>query len=123
VQTYNGTLNGKNEPDIMKQAGVGCTDCHLEKGVIYKPDDKNCAKCHDAEYSKMMGEWKADVNKSAGTIREIISKINMDNDSEVMEAKNLVNKISAYKSLYVHNYGLISDLLSQKKKALEKYAK
>lgn len=123
AQTYNGTLNGKNEPDVMKQAGVVCTDCHQEKGAIYKPDDKICAKCHDAEYSKMMAEWKTDVSKSSGTLREIISKINMDNDAEVIEAKNLLNKISAFRSLYVHNYGLISDLLSQRKKALEKYAK
>lgn len=122
-QVYNGSFEGKNEPDIMKQAGVNCTDCHLDKDKIYKPGTENCAKCHDAEYSKMMDEWKTDVNKSAGTIREIISKINMDNDAEVIAAKNLINKISAYRSLYVHNYGLISDLLSQKKKALEKYAK
>lgn len=122
-QVYNGTFDGKNEPDIMKQAGVNCTDCHLEKDKIYKPGTENCAKCHDAEYSKMMIEWKEDVNKSAGTIREMISKINMDNDEDVIKAKNLINKISAYKSLYVHNYGLISDLLSKKKKAIEKYAK
>ena len=122
-QVYNGSFEGKNEPDIMKQAGVNCTDCHLDKDKIYKPGTENCAKCHDAEYSKMMDEWKTDVNKSAGTIREIISNINMDNDAEVIAAKNLINKISAYRSLYVHNYGLISDLLSQKKKALEKYTK
>ena len=102
---------------------LACADCHIGQKNPKQAGAISCAKCHDAEYSKMMAEWKTDVNKSVGTLREIISKINMDNDAEVIEAKNLINKISAYRSLYVHNYGLISDLLSQKKKALEKYAK
>ncbi len=123
TQTYNGTLNGKNQPDIMKQGGVGCNDCHLVNSKILKPDDKICAKCHDAEYSKMMADWKSDINKSIGTLKDIISKINRDNDNEVIEAKNLIKKVTAFQSLYVHNYDLISTLLSEKKKALEKYAK
>ena len=53
----------------------------------------------------------------------MMSKKNKDNENEVLEIKKFINRIAAYRSLYVHNYGLISDLLSQKKKALEKYAK
>lgn len=122
-QVYNGSFDGKNEPDIMKQAGVNCTDCHLEKDKIFKPGTENCAKCHDKEYSGMMKEWKTDVDKQIGTLKEMLSKINKDNENEVLEVKKFINKVAAYRSLYVHNYGLISDLLSQKKKTLEKYAK
>ena len=122
-QVYNGKFEGKNEPDIMKQAGVNCTDCHLEKENISKPGKEICAKCHDKEYSNMMADWKNDVDKQIGTLKEMISKIDKTNDNEVLEAKKFISKIAAYRMLYVHNYGLISDLLSQKKKILEKYAK
>lgn len=125
VQTYNGTLDGKNQPDIMKQGGVNCNDCHLSASVIIKPGNDNCAKCHDKEYNEMMADWKSDIKKTAGTLNEILGKIDKQysNEKEVTESRELIKKINTYPSLYVHNYDLLSTLLSEKKKVLETYLK
>lgn len=123
TQVYNGTFEGKNSPDIMKAGGVGCVDCHTEKGNLVKPNEKICAKCHDAEYSKMMIDWKEDIRKLSGTLNEILSKnsteLNGDGNA-VNDAKSLIKRLNSYPSLYVHNYDLLSTLLSEKKKKLGK---
>lgn len=124
-QTYNGVLNGKNQPDLMKQGGVNCNDCHLVSSKIVKPELKVCIKCHEAGYDKTAEEWKNDIKKSAGTLSEMLSKISKqsENESEVVEARNLLKKLNMYPSLYAHNYELIITLITEKKKAVEKYAK
>lgn len=123
-QTFNGSLNGKNSPDIMKQGGVNCNDCHLVSSKIVKPDEKICLKCHEAGYDKMASDWKNDIKNLSGTLNDLLSKISKQSEgqNDVMEARNLLKKINIYRSLYVHNYDLISTLLNEKKKALEKYA-
>lgn len=125
VQTYNGTINGKNQPDIMKQGGVNCTDCHLSESVIVKPGNEICAKCHDADYNATMTDWQNDIKKTAGTLSELLGKIDKQysSDNDVIEAKNLLKKINSHPSLYVHNYDLLSTLLTERKKTIEKYAK
>ncbi|MCE1165200.1 MAG: cytochrome c3 family protein [Bacteroidetes bacterium] len=123
AQVYNGTFEGKNSPDIMKSNGVGCVDCHNDKGQIVKPNEKICAKCHDAEYSKMMLDWKSDIKKLSGTLNEILSKNSAELNGDanaVNDAKTLIKKINANPSLFAHNYDLLSTLLSEKKKKLGK---
>lgn len=123
AQVYNGTLEGKNTPDIMKAGGVGCVDCHNDKGSIVKPNEKICAKCHDAEYSKMMLDWKSDIKKLSGTLNDMLSKNSAELNGDanaVNDAKSLVKRINSNPSLFAHNYDLLSTLLSEKKKKLGK---
>ncbi|MCU0372408.1 MAG: hypothetical protein MUE56_04110, partial [Ignavibacteria bacterium] len=125
VQVYNGTFEGKKTPDIMKEAGVGCNDCHQTNTGIVKPDNRICSKCHEKDYENMGNEWKNDIKKQSGTLNDILSKISKqyDNENDVVAARTLMKKLNAYQSIYVHNYNLISELLSEKKKAVEKYVK
>jgi len=125
TQVYNGNFEGKKTPDIMKEAGVGCIDCHHTSAGIVKPDTKICAKCHDKDYENMGNDWKNDIKSQSGTLNDILSNINKqyENENDVVAARTFLKKINAYKSLYAHNYGLISELLSEKKKAVEKYVK
>ena len=73
----------------------------------------------------MMADWKSDIKKTAGTLNEILGKIDKQysNEKEVTESRELIKKINTYPSLYVHNYDLLSTLLSEKKKVLETYLK
>jgi predicted CXXCH cytochrome family protein len=125
TQVFNGTFEGKNTPDIMKEAGVGCNDCHQTPAGIVKPGTKICVKCHDKDYESTGNEWKNDIKNLSGTLNDILSKISKqyDNESDVVAARTLLKKINAYQSIYAHNYNLISELLSEKKKAVEKYVK
>ncbi|MDD5362191.1 MAG: cytochrome c3 family protein [Ignavibacteria bacterium] len=123
TQVYNGNYEGRNTPDIMKTGGVGCIDCHNEKGKVEKPNEKICAKCHDAGYSQMMLDWKSDIKALSGTLNDMLSKNSMEitgDQSAINDAKALVKSINGNPSLYVHNYDLLSTLLAEKKKKLGK---
>ncbi|MFZ4589815.1 MAG: NapC/NirT family cytochrome c [Ignavibacteria bacterium] len=124
-QTYNGTLNGKNQPDIMKEGGTKCSDCHLTSAGITKPDSKICAKCHDAGYSKTMADWKKDVNSLVREAESLINdvknkELNDVDKTAINDTKKLITMVNSFPSLYVHNNELISSLLSEKIKLLKK---
>ncbi len=125
TQVYEGSYLNKNQPDFMKEGGTGCIDCHISADNLNKPDDKICAKCHDASYSDMMGEWKGEVKKLTDELNEMIrgmntANLNEEQKSEFAEIKKIVSQISSYPSIYVHNYDLISSVLTEKRKQLKK---
>ncbi len=124
-QTYNGTLNGKNQPDIMKEGGTKCNDCHLVSSTIVKPDSKICAKCHDAGYSNTMNDWKKEINSQVREAESLISEVknkelNEADKTTINDTKKIITLINSNPSLYVHNNELISSLLSEKIKLLKK---
>ncbi len=125
---YNGSYLGKNQPDFMKAAGAGCTDCHVISDKVVKPDKMICLKCHEAGYENQMGEWKADVKKLSGELSELIQKtkgleLSNENKAEVEDARKILNQINSHQSIYVHNYDLISTVLSEKKKKIKNMIK
>jgi hypothetical protein len=125
VNVYNGSWLGKNKPDIMKEGGSKCIDCHVKSNKVVKPDEKICLKCHDSGYDELMVEWKGDVKKLEKEIDELLNQLqNTDLSAEERgqfnEAKKLVRQLKAYPSIYIHNYDLISSVLSEKKKLLKK---
>jgi hypothetical protein len=124
-QTYNGSLYGKKQPDIMREGGTHCTDCHSSAAGIFKPDTKICAKCHDKDYSNMMVDWKKDINSLLKEAEGLVSDVknndlNEENKVVINETRKLLALINSYPSLYVHNNELISLLLSEKIKLLKK---
>jgi nitrate/TMAO reductase-like tetraheme cytochrome c subunit len=125
TDVFNGNYMNKNQPDYMKSGEVKCIDCHSDAVKIIRPTDKICLKCHDDSYSSMANDWKEDVKK---LLKEANDEINglkgaqLDGEQQaiVSDARKLVNDVSAYPSIYVHNYDLISSLLSEKIKQLKK---
>ncbi|MCB0723739.1 MAG: cytochrome c3 family protein [Ignavibacteriae bacterium] len=125
VAMYDGKWMGKDKPDIMKEGGAKCIDCHIQKDKIIKPDDKVCLKCHDAGYDELMVEWKGDVKKLESDIVDLLNKLDKTDLSpeerdQLNEAKKIVNQLKGYPSIYIHNYELISSVLMEKKKLLSK---
>jgi hypothetical protein len=124
TQIFNGTYMNKSQPDYMKSGGVNCIDCHSDAVKIIRPTDKICLKCHDDSYTGMAKDWRDDVKKLLRDLNSEIqslkdAQLDSDGQTTVSEAKKLVNDISAYPSIYVHNYDLISSLLSEKIKQLK----
>jgi len=127
-QVYNGNVFGKNQPDFMKTAGAGCGDCHVAADKVVKPDKMICLKCHEAGYEDQMGEWKTDVKKISGELSELIQKsksmeLSNEEKAEVEDARKILNQITSYPSIYVHNYDLITTVLNEKKKKLKNFVK
>lgn len=127
-QVYNGGYMGRNQPDFMKTAGAGCVDCHVQADKVVKPDKMICLKCHDAGYDDQMGEWKTDIKKLSGELSELIQKakgqsLSNEEQAEVDDARKVMNQINSYPSIYVHNYDLVSTVLSEKKKKIKNIVK
>lgn len=125
TQMYNGTFLNRSQPDYMKSGAVACIDCHSDAVKIIKPTNQICLKCHDDSYREMGDEWKEDIKKllkEADTEIKELKDVMLDSEQQalVSEARKLVNDISSYPSIYVHNYDLISTLLSEKIKQLKK---
>jgi hypothetical protein len=128
VEYLRGRFLNSNKPDIMLEGGVGCIDCHIVSDKVYKPDSKICMKCHEQGYDEQMIDWKKDVNKMLIEANSLIEKTairEMSNEErdEINEIKKLVNQIESYPSIYVHNYDLVSSVLSDRIKILKKYFK
>jgi hypothetical protein len=123
-KVYVGDYLDKHQPDVMKQGGVGCFDCHVVSDKVVKPDKKICLKCHDAGYDEQMTEWKNDIKKLSSEVLTLISQLsqqqlNSEQISVLNDVKKIVNQINLYPSIYVHNYDLISTILGEQKKKLK----
>lgn len=123
---YNGRFGNKNQPDIMKEGGVGCIDCHIASDKVFKPDSKICLKCHESGYDDQMIDWKKDISKLIIEANSLLDKtknkdLSDEDKVQVNEIRKLVNQISSYPSIYVHNYDLLSSVLSDKMKILKTY--
>lgn len=125
MQVFNGSYLNKSQPDYMKSGGVGCIDCHSDQVKIIKPDNGICMKCHDNSYKEMSIDWKKDVKKLVSDAELLlkeapVSELNDEQKTELNETKKIINDIKSYPSIYVHNYDLISSILSEKVKFLKK---
>jgi hypothetical protein len=121
---FNGNYLNKNQPDFMKQANVGCVDCHISANSVVKPDGKICTKCHKPEYESMAAEWKNDVKSLISEVEGLIAaskskELNDEQKSLINETKKVISQLNSYPSIYIHNYDLISTVLSDYKKKLK----
>jgi hypothetical protein len=125
TQVFEGNYMNQSQPDYMKSGEVKCIDCHSDAVKIIKPTDKICLKCHDDSYSALAKEWKGDIQKllkDANTEIQNLKDRQLDGDGQALvnDTKKLVGDISSNPSIYVHNYDLLSSLLSEKIKKLKK---
>jgi hypothetical protein len=123
---YDGNYFKKNQPDYMKQGGVNCIDCHAIGDKILKPKNDICIKCHDDSYKSTADDWKNDVKKlikEAEAELSGVKNLQLDDDQNeiVNETRKIVSDINSRPSIYVHNYDLISSLLSEKIKQIKKF--
>lgn len=125
-QMYEGNYFNKKQPDFMKQGEVNCIDCHASGDKVIKPKTDICLKCHDNSYPNMAEDWKNDIKKllkDADTEIRSTKDLNLNSDqlAVVNDARKIINDISSRPSIYVHNYDLISSLLSEKIKQIKKF--
>lgn len=120
---YNGNFAGMNQPDYMKEGGVGCIDCHIATDKVFLPDENICLKCHDDSYKQMAVDWKNDVRKlikDAETELRNVKDRSPDEEQQavISDTKKILGELSTRPSIYVHNYDLLSTLLTKQIKKL-----
>ncbi len=73
-----------------------------------------------------MDDWKKDVKTLISETNALLNELkgaglNTEQQNEVNEIKKIVNQISSYPSIYVHNYDMVSSILAEKKKKLKSF--
>lgn len=112
----------------MKEAGASCVDCHIDGMKVNKPDNKICLKCHESGYETSMDDWKKDVSDQKAELSELLAnaqntELTNEQRDEVNEIRKIYNQINSYPSIYVHNYEMISTVLSDSRKKLKSFVK
>jgi len=117
------------EPDIMYDAEVYCSGCHMDDDEkVSKANEDNCIACHDDDYGPILEEWQTDAKSKIVEVEGIISKVkDFDlNRAEMDDLANIMNGVDFLKKdkgLGVHNFDLIVSILEDYKSRLNSLSK
>jgi len=128
---YQGGITAGQEipKDIMAEAEVECTDCHLSgEDKIFRPNKGKCLDCHDEDYADIFDEWQNFVKDQALSIESSLKKLNkMELNTEekniALETEKTIQKIKLDGSSGVHNFMFSEDVLTKLKKKIESIGK
>jgi hypothetical protein len=123
------------QPDVMAE-DVGCTDCHELTGgtqTVLTVKAK-CVECHDAEYGKMLLDWKEEI-----TAKENAIAVGLEEAREYLERSSKIGKnvdegrklLKGAETNYrivtdgrgTHNYELSRELLKSAQGSLDRILK
>lgn len=121
-----GQLNGHNIPmDIMFEAEVECTGCHLDsRDQIYRSDKNKCIDCHEEEYGKIFFEWQnsiKDLIRSLKTSLKERKKLSLpkEEQAQLLNIEKSLKNIELDASSGIHNYLIIDEMLTIFQKTIE----
>ncbi|MEN3044642.1 MAG: cytochrome c3 family protein [Candidatus Hydrothermales bacterium] len=76
-----------SSPDYMKNAEIGCVDCHLQNRFIVKPSPSVCSNCHERDYEenfkKDLDSIKREISNFEVNVHEILKKIKSKKEIEI----------------------------------------
>lgn len=117
-----GKLNSLDIPqDTMAEAGLGCTDCHLNReNQIFRTDADKCAECHEESYRKIYDEWKFSTRTLLISLRNLLhetkklsNQLTEEEKVELEKFEGILEKIELDGSSGVHNYSFIKEKLTR----------
>ena len=125
-----GKLNGHDIPmDIMSEAEVQCTDCHIgPRDQIFRSDKNKCFDCHDDEYGDLFVEWQDTVKSLIQSLRKLSQEkkkldLKQDQRRQILEIEQFIKRIQFDGSSGIHNLVFIEDMLTSFRKTLESVGK
>ncbi len=121
-----GNKNGFDIPeDMMSEAGVECTDCHLEEQTrIIRSSKTKCVDCHEGDYADLYSKWQNTTKENMTALAKLLNetqKLNLSSQekTEISQTRRLLQNIKLDASSGVHNSTFIEESLSTFKKKLE----
>jgi hypothetical protein len=125
-----GQLNGQKIPeDIMFEAEVECTGCHLSpQNQIYRSDKNKCVDCHEEEYGEIFFEWQNSVKnlirslKTTSAERKKLS-LSKEEQEQLLNIEKSLKNIELDGSSGIHNYSTIEEMLTNFQITLESIGK
>ena len=121
-----GYLNGQQIPkDIMFEAGVECTGCHIsDDSQVYRSDKRKCLDCHEQGYSEIFEEWQKSSKNliqrlKADLLLKKKFKLNATQRTQIQKIKNIIRKIESDGSYGIHNFSSVDEILTNSMKTLK----
>jgi len=116
---YSGNISfiPESSEDIMYTEGVECGDCHTgEDSQVKKATPEACFSCHDEEYGEILMSWKSETAQRLQLLDGKILQVKKQNLTEknqeiVLNMELNLDLIKEDKSLGVHNFELINEIL------------
>ena len=125
-----GQLDGHNIPmDIMFEAEVECTGCHLSpRNQIYRSDKNKCVDCHEEEYGDIFFEWQNSVKDLIRSLKISLKEkkklsLSKEEQAQLLNIEKSLKNIELDASFGVHNYPAIDEMLTYFQKILESIGK
>jgi len=125
-----GQIDDQSIPrDIMAEAELECTDCHLNaQDQVYRSDRKKCIDCHDEDYGELLAEWQDSVKDLIRSLKSAIGEAKKSalSDAEktsLRRIEEILHKIELDGSLGVHNYLFTGEFLTNSIKKLKSLTK
>ncbi len=121
-----GQLDGHNIPmDIMFEAEIECTGCHLDsRNQIYRPDKNKCVDCHEEEYGEIFLEWQNSVKNLIRSLKTNLMErkklsLSKEEQAQLLNIERSLKNIELDASFGVHNYPAIEEMLTSSRKTIE----
>jgi hypothetical protein len=118
-------LNEEIPPDIMFEAELQCTDCHLSsENQIFRSNKEKCLDCHEEGYEDMFDEWQNSVKDLISSTQSLLntvkrSGLSSEQRQDLTKISQFLQKIRIDGSSGVHNYMFIEEILTKHKKYIE----
>ncbi|NIM59529.1 MAG: hypothetical protein GTO16_11395, partial [Candidatus Aminicenantes bacterium] len=124
-----GQLNGHNIPkDIMYDAEVECTGCHLNpRNQIYRSDKNKCIDCHEEEYGDIFSEWQNSIIDLLRSLKSSLAEkkklsFSKEEQAQLLEIEKTIKNIELDGSSGIHNYLTVEEMLTNFLKTIESFA-
>jgi hypothetical protein len=125
-----GQLDGHNIPmDIMFEAEVECTGCHLSpQNQIYRSDRNKCVDCHEEDYGEIFFEWQNSVKDLIRSLKTSLKErkklsLSKEEKAQLLDIEKSLKNVELDGSSGIHNYLTIEEILTNFKKTLEPFGK
>ena len=111
--------------DIMSEAEVQCTDCHIgPQSQVFRSDKNKCLDCHEEDYGEMFTEWQNTTKEMINSLRASIREkkklgLTAEQKDQISNIENTLQKIELDGSSGIHNFLSIEELLTKHQKELK----
>ena len=114
-----GQVEGWEIPrDMMAEAEVGCTDCHLDDGGrIFRSNAAKCVSCHEEVYEETFTDWQRSFRDLQNQLLESLRQkknepLTPESKAELAKIERTLAKLLEDGSLGVHNFVFMEEILT-----------
>ena len=125
-----GQIAGDKIPeDMMFEAEVECSGCHLDsRNQINRSDKDKCLDCHEQGYDDILLEWQNSIKELVSSLESSLKetrglRLSPAQKAQIQKMERILQEIKLDGSLGVHNFSFIEEFLTNSIKTLKSLQK